>query len=88
MPSSYTLGDHFESFIRTQIESGRYASASEVLRDALRLLEDQEKLRALHVSELRAAIRKGIESGTSVPADAVFDRLEKKYRRTAKARKG
>lgn len=87
MPSSYTLGDHFENFVKRQIESGRYASASEVLRDALRLLEDHERMRALRVSELRTAIREGIESGKSVPADTVFDRLEKKYRRATQERK-
>ena len=33
MPSSYTLGDHYEKFVRELVESGRYNSASEVLRD-------------------------------------------------------
>lgn len=32
MPSSYFIGDHFESFIKSQIRQGRYASASEVMR--------------------------------------------------------
>ncbi|MBC7699499.1 type II toxin-antitoxin system ParD family antitoxin [Aquabacterium sp.] len=32
MPSSYVIGDHFESFIKSQIQQGRYASASEVIR--------------------------------------------------------
>ena len=45
MPSSYAIGGHFEQFIRQQIESGRYASASEVVREALRLLEGRERLR-------------------------------------------
>jgi len=32
MPSSYTIGDHFENFVREQVEGGSYASASEVIR--------------------------------------------------------
>jgi antitoxin ParD1/3/4 len=39
MPSSYAIGSHFERFVKKQVDSGRYSSASEVVRDALRLLE-------------------------------------------------
>ena len=45
MASSYTLGTHYETFIRDLLATGRYASASEVVRDGLRLLEDREKQR-------------------------------------------
>jgi antitoxin ParD1/3/4 len=63
VPSSYAVGEHFEQFIRLQVESGRYTSASEVVRAGLRLLEDQERLRQLHLEELRQLIREGSESG-------------------------
>ena len=43
MPSSYVIGEHFELFIKDQIQQGRYASASEVIRDGLRALEDRER---------------------------------------------
>jgi antitoxin ParD1/3/4 len=43
MPSSYTLGQHFEQFVQSQLAGGRYNNASEVLRDALRLMEDRER---------------------------------------------
>lgn len=78
MPSSYVIGDHFEHFIRQQIESGRYASASEVVREALRTLEGRERLREIEIEEYRAKIREGIES-PALPAEDVFTRLEAKY---------
>ncbi|MDN5935437.1 MAG: type II toxin-antitoxin system ParD family antitoxin [Nitrosospira sp.] len=78
MPSSYAIGEHFEHFIRQQIESGRYASASEVVREALRTLEGRERLRELEIEEYRAKIREGIES-PALPAEDVFARLEAKY---------
>lgn len=78
MPSSYAIGQHFEQFIRQQIQSGRYASASEVVREALRVLENRERLRQIELEEYRAKIREGIES-PSLPAEEVFTRLEAKY---------
>jgi len=79
MPSSYVIGDHFEKFIRAQIEAGRYASASEVIRDSLRLLENRERLRQIEIEEYREKIKEGMTSGQGIAADAVFDRLEAKY---------
>ena len=79
MPSSYVIGDHFEKFIRAQIETGRYASASEVIRDSLRLLENRERLRQIEIEEYREKVKEGMISGQGIAADAVFDRLEAKY---------
>lgn len=72
MPSSYVIGEHFETFIKTQIQQGRYASASEVIREGLRTLEDREKIRALKLDALRAEIQKGADSGPGIPAEEVF----------------
>ena len=57
--TSMTLGEHFDGFIAHQIESGRYGSASEVVRAALRLLENSEN----RVETLRRALEKGEQSG-------------------------
>ncbi len=40
--TSISLGEHFDSFISRQLEHGRYASVSEIVREGLRLLENQE----------------------------------------------
>jgi antitoxin ParD1/3/4 len=79
MPSSYVIGDHFEKFIRAQIEAGRYASASEVIRDSLRLLENRERLRQIEIEEYRKKVKEGMTSGQGIAADDVFERLEAKY---------
>jgi antitoxin ParD1/3/4 len=87
MPSSYAIGEHFEQFIRQQVDGGRYASASEVVRDALRLLEQEEQRRATALRTLRDEVRKGVASGRGKPAEEVLTRLEKKYTADAQARR-
>nr|WP_314257533.1 type II toxin-antitoxin system ParD family antitoxin [uncultured Devosia sp.] len=63
MPSSYSLGDHYEAFAKKLVASGRYASVSEVLRDGMRLMEEREALREWKLNELKKAIQDGIDSG-------------------------
>jgi antitoxin ParD1/3/4 len=88
MPSSYVIGDHFESFIKEQIRQGRYASASEVVRDGLRALEDREKLRSAKLESLRAEIQRGAESGAGIPAKAVFASVRKRIARAVPSTSG
>lgn len=57
--TSMTLGEHFDGFIAHQIETGRYSSASEVIRAGLRALEDSES----KLSALRQMLTDGEESG-------------------------
>ena len=79
MPRSFALGSHFESLIDDLVKSGRYESASDVVREGLRLLEDRETLRRLKVEEIRRSIEESRRSGVTIPPDEVFDRLEAKY---------
>jgi antitoxin ParD1/3/4 len=79
MPSSYLIGEHFEQFIKSQIQQGRYASASEVICDGLRALEDREKLRALKLEALRSDIQQGINSGPGRPVQEVAAELQARY---------
>jgi antitoxin ParD1/3/4 len=75
MPSSYTLGEHFETFVKSQLASGRYGNATEVLRDALRLMEERErKLAALDTSIARGIA--DVSAGRVQDADEVFGELE------------
>ncbi|MBY5951435.1 type II toxin-antitoxin system ParD family antitoxin [Algoriphagus sp. NF] len=63
--TSISLGDYFDRFVTTQLESGRYKNASEVIRAGLRLLENQET-QAL-------ALKNAIEEGLNSPRVNEFD---------------
>lgn len=63
--TSMSLGDHFASFIDTQVQAGRYGSASDVVRAGLRLLEEHEG----KVKALQDALVKGEQSGKPQPFD-------------------
>ncbi|MCX5953374.1 MAG: type II toxin-antitoxin system ParD family antitoxin [Cyanobacteria bacterium] len=63
MPSSYIIGEHFEQFIKSQIQQSRYTGASEVIRNGHRALEDREKYRAAKLEALRSGLQQVINSG-------------------------
>jgi len=63
--TSFALGDHFASFVEGKVAEGRFASASEVVRAGLRLLEEREA----KLSALRAALLEGEISGAATPFD-------------------
>ena len=66
--TSISLGDKFEKFVNAQVQSGRYASVSEVIRAALRILEERE----VKAEALRLALIEGENSGK---ADYSLDKL-------------
>ena len=63
--TSFVLGEHFEKLINQQIHTGRYSSASEVVRDALRMFEEQQSA----IKRLNDAIEEGYASGISESFD-------------------
>ena len=69
MATSYSIGKHFEGLIESLIESGRYSTASEVMRDGLRMIEEREQRREAKLAALRTEIQKGIDSGPAEEAD-------------------
>lgn len=80
------LTPHFDRFVRTKVTSGRYQSASEVVREALRLLEEREEERERSRARLRQDIEVGWQQsqhGQMVPGPAVFAEI----RRMSKARR-
>jgi antitoxin ParD1/3/4 len=58
MPSSYALGKHYETYIKKLVDSGRYASASEVVRAAMREFEFKDQFKPLTIEELRESLAK------------------------------
>ena len=76
---SADLGQQFENYVTRLVETGRYNSKSEVLREGVRIIQDRET----RLAALDASIARGLadaDTGRTSPADAVFDRLEAKYR--------
>ncbi|CAM3590091.1 type II toxin-antitoxin system ParD family antitoxin [Smaragdicoccus niigatensis] len=63
--TSFSLDEHYSAFIDAEVAAGRYRSASDVVRSALRLLEDRET----QLGALRNALVEGERSGTSTAFD-------------------
>lgn len=83
------LGNHYEEFLRKQLESGRYNNASEVVRAGLRLLEDHEAARERWLNEeIPARYNELLQNpSTGVPAESVRARFHsKRGQRAAEAK--
>ena len=75
--TSFVLGEHFEKLIAEQMSTGRYSSASEVVREALRIFENQQTA----IKRLNDAIEEGYASGFVDELD--WDALDKRADKVA-----
>jgi antitoxin ParD1/3/4 len=76
-----SLTPELERLIEDKVNSGRYQSASEVVREGLRLLDDQDRLRELRLDTVRQQIKVGLDQldrGEGIPGEDVLKRLRKK----------
>ncbi len=75
-----SLTPELERWVAERVESGRYTSASEVIREALRLLEEQEAIRQSHLAEIRTKIDLGLrqlEEGKGIRPEEARSRLRR-----------
>ena len=73
--TSFILGNHFEEFVTSQVQGGRYASASEVIRDGLRLVEERtQALTALKAQLVLTVALRRTSAGMQFAAEAVQTR--------------
>lgn len=78
-----SLTAELERFVHTKVASGMYLSASEVVREALRLLAERDRAKELRVEELRREIQIGLDQldrGEGIPADELFRELRERVR--------
>lgn len=75
--TSILLGDYFDNFINSQVKTGKFSSASEVVRAALRMFEQEETKKEILIKELK----KGENSGfvDNFNREIFLDKLHKKY---------
>ena len=70
---SISFTTHQQQFIAALVDSGRYRGASEVLRAALKLLEEREERRQTALQDLEAAVAEGLASGDPMPLEPMDD---------------
>lgn len=75
--TSILLGDYFDGFIKQQVDSGKYASASEVVRAALRMFEHEESKKAELIHELKKGEKSGFNQ--NFKRDTFLKNLHKKH---------
>ena len=85
MPINVNLTSQLENMVRQKVKSGLYTSASEVIREALRLMEQQDRFRAAKLEHLRQDIQTGLDSGEATTWDAEEVKRAARGRKTGKS---
>lgn len=85
MGMNVNLTPQLEELVRAKVDSGMYTSASEVVREALRLMNEQDRVRQARLDELRQEVRKGLESGASELLDPAAIKAKARARRSNKS---
>ena len=75
--TSFLLGDYFDTFIKQQVQSGKFTSASEVVRAALRLFEHEETKKAELVKELKKGEKSGFVKNFN--RDSLLETIHQKH---------
>jgi len=83
MTMNINLTPQLEAMVREKVAGGLYSSASEVIREALRLMETQDQLRAVKLEQLRQDVREGLESGPATHWSIEEAKAEGRRRRAA-----
>lgn len=86
-----SLTPKLSQFVTATVASGRYLSASEVVREGLRLLEERELMRQAGLDEARKKIAAGLASldrGEGIPGEQVFSEIEARLDRLERAKTG
>jgi antitoxin ParD1/3/4 len=85
MGMNVNLSPQLEALVRSKVSSGLYTSASEVVREALRLMQEQDRLREVKIEELRRDVRRGLDSGPSTPFSVGDLKAKARAKRARKA---
>jgi antitoxin ParD1/3/4 len=76
--TSILLGDHFVEFVEQQVETGRYSSASEVVREGLRLLEEREQQLSWLREQIALGDRDILEGRVTEDSDELWEDLDRR----------
>ncbi len=85
MGMNINLTPFLEEMVRNKVSSGKYTSSSEVVREALRLMQEQDEIKEFKLQQLRTMIQEGINSGPAIAWDA--DAMKNQFRKELASKK-